>query len=236
MGAQHSKPCVPRLPDNAAMPDAQDTQDASGLFTDAAGHARCFWCRASPLYRHYHDHEWGFPVVDERRLFEKLCLEGFQAGLSWITILNKREAFRAAMANFEADALACFGPAEVDRLMGNAAIVRHRGKIESAIHNARRVLELRAEFGSLAAYVWRYAPQAGEQRPARMTLDAVRALTTSAASVALSKDLKKRGFSFVGPTTMYAFMQAMGLVNDHIEGCGARAAAEAARAAFVPPK
>ncbi|MBS0465829.1 MAG: DNA-3-methyladenine glycosylase I [Proteobacteria bacterium] len=210
--------------------------DANGLFTDEAGHARCFWCRASPLYRHYHDHEWGFPVVDERRLFEKLCLEGFQAGLSWITILNKREAFRAALANFEAEELARFGPAEVQQLLGNAAIVRHRGKIESAIHNARQVLALRAECGSLAAYVWRYAAQASQQRPERMTVSAVRALTQSAAAVALSKDLKKRGFSFVGPTTMYAFMQAMGLVNDHIDGCGARAAAEAARAAFVPPQ
>ncbi len=210
--------------------------DANGLFTDEAGHARCFWCRASPLYRHYHDHEWGFPVVDERRLFEKLCLEGFQAGLSWITILNKREAFRAALANFEAEELARFGPAEVQQLLGNAAIVRHRGKIESAIHNARQVLALRAECGSLAAYVWRYAAQASQQRPERMTESAVRALTQSAAAVALSKDLKKRGFSFVGPTTMYAFMQAMGLVNDHIEGCGTRARAEAARAAFVPPQ
>lgn len=207
----------------------------SGLFTDEQGHARCFWCRASLLYRHYHDHEWGFPVADERRLFEKLCLEGFQAGLSWITILNKREAFRAALANFEAEELADFGAADVERLLGNPAIVRHRGKIESAINNARRVLELRREYGSFARYVWRYAPQAAEGRPQRMTGDAVRALTTSAASVALSKDLKKRGFTFVGPTTMYAFMQAMGLVNDHIEGCGARAAAAAMRAGFTPP-
>ncbi|MBS0293869.1 MAG: DNA-3-methyladenine glycosylase I [Proteobacteria bacterium] len=221
---------------NGAMPDASSPLHDSGLFMDDSGHARCFWCRASPLYRHYHDHEWGFPVVDERRLFEKLCLEGFQAGLSWITILNKREAFRAAMANFEAEELARFGPPEVERLMGNAAIVRHRGKIESAINNAQRALELRREFGSLAAYVWRYAPQAARQRPVRMTVAAVRALTTSEAALALSKDLKKRGFSFVGPTTMYAFMQAMGLVNDHIEGCGVRTLAEAARAAFVPPQ
>jgi len=218
------------------MPDASHTPDSNGLFTDEAGHARCFWCRASPLYRNYHDHEWGFPVVDERRLFEKLCLEGFQAGLSWITILNKREAFRAAMANFEAEELARFGDADVERLMGNAAIVRHRGKIASAINNAHRTLELRAEFGSLAAYVWRHAALAAQDRPARMMAAAVRALTISPASVALSRDLKKRGFSFVGPTTMYAFMQAMGLVNDHIEGCSVRAAAEAARAAFVAPQ
>ena len=220
------------------MPETTEptaSQGAGGLFTDEGGPARCFWCRATPLYRYYHDHEWGFPVADDRRLFEKLCLEGFQAGLSWLTILNKREAFRAALAQFEAERLADFGAAEVEQLMGNAAIVRHRGKIESAINNARRVIELRREFGSLAHYVWRYAPQAAQERPTRMTLAAARALTTSPASVALSKDLKKRGFSFVGPTTMYAFMQAMGLVNDHIEGCHARAAAEAAQAAFTPP-
>lgn len=221
------------------MPDTIDTlhpDPASGLFTAGDGQARCGWCRASPLYRHYHDHEWGFPVADDRRLFEKLCLEGFQAGLSWITILNKREAFRAALAHFDAEALARFGPAEVEQLMGNAAIVRHRGKIESAINNARRALELRAEFGSLARYVWAWAPLAGQGRPERMTLEAARGLTASAASAALSRDLKKRGWSFVGPTTLYAFMQAMGLVNDHIEGCSARERAQAARAAFVPPQ
>jgi len=213
------------------MPASPNTD----LFTDESGQARCWWCRATPLYRDYHDKEWGFPVSDERRLFEKLCLEGFQAGLSWLTILNKREAFRAAMANFEADELACFTAADVERLMGNAGIVRHRGKIESAINNAQRVLELRREYGSFAHYVWRYAPQATQDRPPRITGDALRMLTTSAASTALSKDLKKRGFRFVGPTTMYAFMQAMGLVNDHIEGCDTRAVAEAARASFVPP-
>jgi len=205
------------------------------LFTDESGHARCGWCRATPLYRDYHDREWGFPVSDERRLFEKLCLEGFQAGLSWLTILNKREAFRAAMVNFEADELARFTAVDVERLLGNAGIVRHRGKIESAINNAQRVLELRREYGSFARYIWSYAPQAAQGRPPCITGDALRAFTTSAASTALSKDLKKRGFSFVGPTTMYAFMQAMGLVNDHIEGCAIRAAAEAARATFVPP-
>jgi len=205
------------------------------LFTDESGHVRCGWCRATPLYRNYHDREWGFPVSDDRRLFEKLCLEGFQAGLSWLTILNKRKAFRAAMANFEADELARFTAADVERLLGNAGIVRHRGKIESAINNARRVLELRREYGSFAHYIWGYAPQAAQDRPPRITGDALRTLTTSAASTALSKDLKKRGFSFVGPTTMYAFMQAMGLVNDHIEGCATRAAVEAARAKFVLP-
>jgi len=213
------------------MPTSPNTD----LFTDESGLVRCWWCHSTPLYRDYHDREWGFPVNDDRRLFEKLCLEGFQAGLSWLTILNKREAFRAAMANFEAEELARFTATDVERLLGNAGIVRHRGKIESAIHNARRVLELRREYGSFARYIWRYAQQAAQDRPPRITGDALRALTTSAASTALSKDLKKRGFRFVGPTTMYAFMQAMGLVNDHIEGCGTRAAAETARAGFVPP-
>ncbi|WP_313080945.1 DNA-3-methyladenine glycosylase I [Pulveribacter sp.] len=211
------------------------TPAPDGLFADEGGCLRCSWCRATPLYRHYHDHEWGFPVDDERHLFEKLCLEGFQAGLSWLTILNKREALRAELAQFEAEELARFGPAEVERMLGNPAIVRHRGKIESAIHNARCVLRLRAEWGSLASYVWSWAPQAQQGRPERLTGAAVRALTTSEASAALSKDLKKRGFSFVGPTTMYAFMQAMGLVNDHVHGCSVRERAQAQRAAFVPP-
>ncbi|MEP7301033.1 MAG: DNA-3-methyladenine glycosylase I [Caldimonas sp.] len=200
-----------------------------GLFAADDGLLRCFWCQASPAYRHYHDHEWGFPVDDDRRLFEKLCLEGFQAGLSWLTILNKREAFRRAFAHFDAAKVARFGAADVARLLGDAGIVRHRGKIESTINNAARVLELRAECGSLCAYAWRFAP-APRARPRRLTLAALRALTSSAESVAMSKDLKQRGWSFVGPTTVYAFMQAMGLVNDHIEGCHVRAlAAQAPR-------
>ena len=216
---------------NTAM---TDTSADTGLFTDEAGCPRCRWCQASPLYRHYHDHEWGFPVADDRRLFEKLCLEGFQSGLSWLTILNKREGFRAAFANFDAEQVAAFGPADVERLVQDAAIVRHRGKIESTINNARRVLELRAEFGSLAAYAWRHEP-APQDRPERLTREVARTLSTSPASVAMSKDLKKRGWSFVGPTTVYAFMQAMGLVNDHLEGCHARERALQARAAFEPP-
>ena len=173
-------------------------------------------------------------MADERRLFEKICLEGFQAGLSWLTILNKREAFRSAFANFDAEQLARFDAHDVKRLLGDAGIVRHAGKIASAINNARRVLELRREFGSLGAFVWRLEPAAAS-RPERITQEAVRAMPTSAAAVALSKDLKKRGWTFVGPTTMYAFMQAMGLVNDHLEGCASRQAALAARAAFTPP-
>ncbi len=200
--------------------------ERNGLFTAADGAVRCGWCQASAAYQHYHDHEWGFPVDDDRRLFEKLCLEGFQAGLSWLTILNKREAFRAGFANFDAEHVARFKEADVARLLADAGIVRHRGKIESTINNARRVLELRREFGSLAAYAWRFEPAPGA-RPKRMTLTALQAMTTSPESVAMSKDLKKRGWSFVGPTTVYAFMQAMGLVNDHLEGCHVRARAAA---------
>jgi DNA-3-methyladenine glycosylase I len=192
-----------------------------GLFNGEDGALRCSWCQATPGYQHYHDHEWGFPVTDDRRLFEKLCLEGFQAGLSWLTILNKREAFRAGFANFDAERVARFTERDVTRLLADAGIVRHRGKIESTINNAKRVIELRAEFGSLRAYAWRYAPAAGS-RPRRMTLAALRAASTSPESIAMSKDLKKRGWSFVGPTTVYAFMQAMGLVNDHLDGCHVR--------------
>ncbi len=215
-------------------PPAEAKATPDGLFTDATDTARCAWCQATPLYRHYHDSEWGFPVADERRLFEKICLEGFQAGLSWLTILNKRENFRSAFANFEAEQVSRFDARDVKRLLGDAGIVRHAGKIESTINNATRVIELRREFGSLAAFVWRLEPDAAS-RPARITLDALKAVTTSPASVALSRDLKKRGWTFVGPTTMYAFMQAMGLVNDHLEACASRHAALDERARFTPP-
>ena len=198
-----------------------------GLFEAEDGVLRCCWCKASPAYQHYHDHEWGFPVSDDRRLFEKLCLEGFQAGLSWLTILNKREAFRRGFAEFDAERIARFEEREVERLLGDAGIVRHRGKIESTINNAKRVIELRKEFGSLAAYAWRFEP-ALRSRPKRMTLGALKKLGSSPESAAMSKDLKKRGWSFVGPTTVYAFMQAMSLVNDHIEGCHVRALAASA--------
>ena len=205
----------------------------TGLFTADDGAARCHWCRASATYRDYHDHEWGFPVTDDRRLFEKLCLEGFQAGLSWLTILNKRESFRAGFANFDAEHIARFKEVDVTRLLADASIVRHRGKIESTINNAKRVIELRHEFGSLAAYAWSHEPSA-RSRPKKMTLAALRANTTSPESAAMSNDLKRRGWSFVGPTTVYAFMQAMGLVNDHLEGCHVRAKALQARAALPP--
>lgn len=217
------------------MRSSQEKALPDGLFRGADGAPRCRWCEATPAYQHYHDHEWGFPVTDERRLFEKLCLEGFQAGLSWLTILNKRENFRRGFANFEAEAIVRFGEADIARLLADAGIVRHRGKIESTVNNAKRVLALREEFGSLAAYAWRFEPSLSS-RPKKATLAALRAFTTTAESIAMSKDLKKRGWSFVGPTTVYAFMQAMGLVNDHIEGCSAREAALAARGALTPPR
>ena len=197
--------------------------DATGLFQGADGARRCSWCQASPAYQHYHDHEWGRTVTDDRRLFEKLCLEGFQAGLSWLTILNKREAFRRAFAEFDAERIVRFDDSDVARLLADAGIVRHRGKIESTINNAARVIELRKEFGSLAAYAWRF-PAGPASRPGRITPETMQTVTTSAESIAMSKDLKKRGWTFVGPTTVYAFMQAMGLVNDHYEGCHVRMA------------
>ncbi len=206
----------------------------AGIFADDAKTLRCAWCKATPRYRDYHDTEWGFPVADERRLFEKVCLEGFQAGLSWLTILNKRENFRRAFANFEAEEVASFDAADVQRLVQDAGIIRHAGKIASTINNAQRVIELRREFGSLGAYVWQREPESGN-RPVRITHEVVRAMPVSPESLALSKDLKKRGWTFVGPTTLYAFMQAMGLVNDHLEGCASRQAARDARAAFTPP-
>lgn len=216
-------------------PPAAAASPAAGLFTDDSRTTRCAWCQATAVYRNYHDSEWGFPVDDERRLFEKICLEGFQAGLSWLTILNKRESFRSAFANFDAEQVARFDARDIKRLVNDAGIVRHAGKIASTINNAQRVIELRKEFGSLGAFVWRLEPEA-KSRPARITHEAVKAMPTSPASTTLSKDLKKRGWTFVGPTTMYAFMQAMGLVNDHIEGCASRKAALAARKAFTPPK
>ena len=187
------------------------------------------------LYADYHDREWGFPVADDRRLFEKLCLEGFQAGLSWRTILGKRDAFRAAFANFEHDRVARFTARDVERLVADAGIVRHRGKIESARNNAHRAREIVREFGSLAAYFWTFEPPA-TSRPPTITRETLANAKIPGEAVALSKDLKKRGFTFVGPTTVYAFMQAMGLVDDHVDDCDARAAAEKARRAFVRPR
>jgi DNA-3-methyladenine glycosylase I len=192
------------------------------------GQARCRWCAAAPDFLHYHDTEWGFPVTDDHRLFEKLCLEGFQSGLSWRTILAKRDNFRAALCNFDFNQVAKFGKRDVQRLIQDEGIVRHRGKIEAAINNAQRALELVAEKGSLAAFIWRYEPDPDEN-PEPQTA------STSAQSILLSKELKKRGWKFVGPTTVYAFMQAMGLINDHAAGCVIRAKVEKARKTLRRP-
>ena len=182
---------------------------------------RCWWAGTDPLYVRYHDEEWGRPVHDDRRLFEKICLEGFQAGLSWLTILRKRENFRAAFKNFDVDTVARFNGHDVNRLLRDAGIVRHRGKIESTINNAHRAIELREEYGSLAKYFWTWQP-AASSRPKRITRETLKEMATTPESTALSKDLRRRGWTFVGPTTVYAFMQAMGLVNDHVEGCPQR--------------
>jgi DNA-3-methyladenine glycosylase I len=178
------------------------------------GVRRCEWGDSPPIYRAYHDSEWGFPVGDDRRLFEKVCLEGFQAGLSWLTILRKRENFRAAFADFEFERVARFGKRDVNRLLADAGIIRHRGKIEATINNANRAIEMVEAEGSLASYFWGFETESPES---------------------LSKDLKKRGWRFVGPTTVYAFMQAMGLVNDHAEQCDIRPAVAKARDAFERP-
>jgi len=201
----------------------------SATISGPDGKARCRWCGAAPDFLAYHDTEWGFPVSDDRRLFEKLSLEGFQSGLSWRTILAKRENFRAAFHDFDFDRVARFTPRDVERLLTNEGIVRHRGKIEAVINNAARARELVAREGSLAAFVWRYEPDAAQ-------LAKPQTASTSAESIALSKDLKKLGWKFVGPTTVYAFMQAMGLINDHVEDCVVRAEVEAARRKFRRPR
>jgi DNA-3-methyladenine glycosylase I len=193
------------------------------------GQPRCRWCAAAPEFLAYHDSEWGFPVADDRRLFEKLCLEGFQSGLSWRTILAKRQNFRAAFHDFDFNRIAAFTEADIERLLQDAGIVRHRGKIAAVVNNARRAQDLVQQEGSLAAYVWRFEPNPQD-------LATPQTASTSAVSVALSKDLKKRGWAFVGPTTVYAFMQAMGLINDHAEGCIIREKAGAARSGFRSPR
>lgn len=227
------------------------------LISGADGRVRCWWPGADPGYLAYHDREWGRPVTDDARLFEKLCLEGFQAGLSWLTILRKRESFRAAFAFFDIAAVAAFGPGDVERLMGDAGIVRHRGKIASAVNNARRASELIAEFGSLAAYLWSWASDAesaatdGNASAGGEAVEATRGTAASedaagaaagwsmpsvtAASTALARALKRRGWTFVGPTTVYAFMQSVGMVNDHVPGCFARSECQAERIGIALP-
>jgi len=209
-------------------------EQKTGLIEGPDGAMRCFWHGNDEFYRHYHDHEWGHPVGDDRRLFEKICLEGFQSGLSWLTILRKRENFREAFDNFEIERVASFAEKNVERLLGNAGIIRHRGKIESVINNARRARALADEAGSLAAWFWKFEPGPAD-RPARLDYATLAANPKTATSILISKELKKRGWSFVGPTTVYAFMQAMGLVNDHIEGCVCRPIVEAERKQFQRP-
>jgi DNA-3-methyladenine glycosylase I len=207
---------------------------AEGLVRGEDGLLRCSWGAGDPLYRRYHDEEWGFPVEDDRRLFEKICLEGFQSGLSWLTILRKRERFRAAFRDFDFRAVARFGPRDVARLLQDEGIVRHRGKIESVINNARRACELVEAEGSLARFVWSFEPPPSD-RPRRVTWSVLRVLSKTPASIALSRALRSRGWTFVGPTTAYAFMQAVGLVDDHVEGCAVRQRVERARARFRRP-
>ncbi|RZI78809.1 MAG: DNA-3-methyladenine glycosylase I [Rubrivivax sp.] len=200
----------------------------NGTLPGPDGLPRCRWCAGAPEFLPYHDTEWGFPVKDDQRLFEKLCLESFQSGLSWRTILAKRENFRAAFHGFDVRRVARFDERDVERLLEDAGIVRHRGKIEAVIHNARMAQELAAQEGSLAAYFWRHEPDLA-------SIGEPQTVSTTSTSMAVSKDLKKRGWKFVGPTTVYAFMQAMGLVNDHANGCVTRAKVERARATFERP-
>ena len=203
-----------------------------GLVRGDDGKVRCFWAHSDPLYSGYHDDEWGHPVNDDRRLFEKLCLEGFMSGLSWLTILRKRENFRKAFKNFEPPKVARFGPRDVERLMQDAGIVRNRAKIEATINNAQQYNALVKEFGSLASYVWSYEPS---KRPRKLDWATVSQTAYNAEAKAMSKDLKRRGWAFVGPTTVYSTMQAVGVVNDHVTGCYVRAAVERERKAFRRP-
>lgn len=197
-------------------------------FEGPDGKIRCRWCSAVPEFLDYHDQEWGYPVSDDIRLFEKLCLESFQSGLSWRTILAKRESFRAAFSGFDFREVAQFDEDTVQRLLQDSSIVRHRGKIEAVINNAKRAIEMVEKEGSIASFVWRYEPDP-------LSLGLLKSQSTSDTSIALSKELKKRGWKFVGPTTVYAFMQAMGLINDHAEDCVYREKAETLRSEFERP-
>ncbi|MBW1250499.1 DNA-3-methyladenine glycosylase I [Pseudomonas tolaasii] len=208
--------------------------DTAGLSTDETGRTYCTWRTAAADYPHYHDHEWGVPVADDILLYEKICLEGFQAGLAWITILRKREQFRLAFDGFDFRKVAQYGEADIERLMGEPGIVRNRAKIVSTINNARRACELVDETGSLAHWMWAFEP-AETERPAVVDLAYWKGNPTSPASARLSKALKNRGWTYVGPTTMYALMQATGMVNDHLEGCACRPQIESLRRQFKRP-
>ena len=208
--------------------------EKTGIIVGEDGKGRCAWHGGLEDYRRYHDEEWGRPVTDDIRLFEKICLEGFQSGLSWLTILRKRENFRAAFAGFDFEQVAQFGEEDIARCLADAGIIRHRGKIVSTINNAARAIELKREFGSLAKFFWSFEP-GPHQRPEVMDLATLRANPTTPVSVTLSKALKKRGWTFVGPTTVYAFMQAMGMVNDHLDGCFCQREVDELRLKFRRP-
>jgi DNA-3-methyladenine glycosylase I len=207
----------------------------AGLAIGDDGLLRCWWCVGDPLYQRYHDDEWGRPVGDDRRLFEVICLEAFQSGLSWLTILRKREGFRRAFADWHIATIARFDERDVERLMADASIVRNRAKIAATINNARHYPAVVERYGSLAAFVWSYEPEA-ELRPATLDYDRLMAISTTSQSRTLSRDLRRLGWAFVGPTTAYSAMEAVGLVNDHLEGCSVRDDVEAARAAFARPR
>ncbi len=210
------------------------SQMPRGLSADSDGVIRCAWPGKHLDYRDYHDQEWGYPKVEDTQLFEKICLEGFQSGLSWLTILRKRESFRRAFRDFDIDKIQRFNKRSIDRLLADSSIVRHRGKIEAVIHNAFCAKELLQDFGSLSAFFWQYEPEP-ESRPTTVDHRTLSALTASEESLAMSKALKRRGWRFVGPTTMYSFMQSVGMVNDHLEGCFVRKKVDDQREALVRP-
>ena len=218
---------------DAQTPTLLATLSDSGVEVAEDGKPRCWWAVGDPLYRRYHDDEWGRPVADDRRLFEKLSLEGFMSGLSWWTILRKRDSFRTAFAGFDPAAIAAFGANDEKRLRADTGIVRNRAKISATVNNARRYAELKTEFGSLAAYVWKFEPP---RREHALDREALLSVKFSAEAAAMSKDLRRRGWAFVGPTTVYSFMQAMGLVNDHLEHCHVWSEVEAERDAFERPR
>ena len=210
-------------------------RNIDGIAVGADGRPRCWWCVGDPLYEGYHDREWGRPVAKDARIFEKLCLEGFQSGLSWLTILRKRENFRSAFGSFDAEKLSRFTPRSVDRLMRDAGIVRNRAKIEATINNAKRCRELIREVGSLAAFVWSFEPDPAS-RPQSLDWEKLVGMGVSDEAKKLSKELKRRGWAFVGPTTVYSTMESIGLVNDHVDGCSFRAEVEKERKRFKRPR
>ncbi len=209
--------------------------DDTGLFTDSTNQTRCWWCQGDAEYERYHDEEWGHPVTDDQRLFEKICLEGFQSGLSWLTILRKRENFRQAFHDFDFSRIAGFTSRQVGSLLKNKGIIRHKGKIEATINNAARAIEMKNEFGSLAAWFWQFEPNLQGRAPLHSKLEACMR-TTCESAMAMSKELRKRGWKFTGPTTSYAFMQAMGMVNDHIVGCSKFESSEQLRKSLIRPR